>query len=758
MYYGEYHVLARPITITNINAQHLSYTYGDTSSTIQTALGSPYDCLGFAANSQFDALANADTFQSIFNVSFNTSFDGTGTAVALSDINSTTPAGNYYIVLTPKDNNVSIRYAITYSFVETTSYVEVARREVGQANLSHFCTYYYSGESRNPEFTFKWNGNDITFTASGEYEETNAGTYTATITATGNYVGTATLEWEISKTQLWISTNNVQVQYGDAVPQYSFIAEELLGDDTIADLDLTNVQYTCTYTTASNVGSYPITVSGIASNNYLIEYYQTGSVVVSPRPVTLENVTNLSTQTYTGASITPTYDFKWNNTNITCTASGDTSAIYPGDYTLTLKAIGNYSGTVNVEWSIAKKTVTYTWGTSAFTYDGQPHIPTLEVAGLIAADEITVNVLSPKTNAGNYTATVILSGVSLGNYTLPQVNTQAFTIAKATQTIDVSGIVTSKPYTGSTITFEGATSSYAGSMITYANNAHKNVGTYTMTVYASESTNYAQASTTLDVTITEAEPVADDTGAKEYDKDVVVDQDGNAKDVDITSIIKKAAADNASTSVKIKVGDNESIVFDKNAIAAIASADNVKISVETKKGDAASNAVAGSVMVFEITLTGATFENGTATFSAPFNEEVPSGKIVKVYYVDANGNRTDMNARFEDGLVIFGTNHFSTYAVVYEDAPKAGLSGGAIAGIVIAIVVVLGAAGFCVYWFVFRKKKGNKPVQEESKEEPAQEESAEEQEEEAQEESVEETPTQEEKSEEAEETAEEDKE
>ena len=143
--------------------------------------------------------------------------------------------------------------------------------------------------------------------------------------------------------------------------------------------------------------------------------------------------------------------------------------------------------------------------------------------------------------------------------------------------------------------------------------------------------------------------------------------------------------------------------------------------METKKGDNASSVVAGAVVVFEITIDGATFENGKATVSAPFSEEIPAGKVAKVYFVDANGNRTDMNARFENGLVIFETNHFSTYAVVYEDAPKGGLSAGAIAGIVIAIVVVLGAAGFCVYWFVFRKKKENKPVTEEVKEDDAKE-------------------------------------
>ena len=94
-----------------------------------------------------------------------------------------------------------------------------------------------------------------------------------------------------------------------------------------------------------------------------------------------------------------------------------------------------------------------------------------------------------------------------------------------------------------------------------------------------------------------------------------------------------------------------------------------------------------------------------------------------------------MNAVFADGKVTFETTHFSTFAVVFEDeqaapvdpvnpdpvnpdpvnpqpsnpevnpAPeKKGLSAGAIAGIVIAIVVVLAGAGVGVFFLL--KKKG----------------------------------------------------
>ena len=99
-----------------------------------------------------------------------------------------------------------------------------------------------------------------------------------------------------------------------------------------------------------------------------------------------------------------------------------------------------------------------------------------------------------------------------------------------------------------------------------------------------------------------------------------------------------------------------------------------------------------------------------------------------------------MNATYQDYRVTFETNHFSKYVIAYkainndkggnsdnntvELEPKKGLSAGAIAGIVIAIVVALGATAFCLYWFIFRKKKdGSGPQNPETPtEEPVKEE------------------------------------
>ncbi|MBR2321695.1 MAG: hypothetical protein IKA57_06125 [Clostridia bacterium] len=75
-----------------------------------------------------------------------------------------------------------------------------------------------------------------------------------------------------------------------------------------------------------------------------------------------------------------------------------------------------------------------------------------------------------------------------------------------------------------------------------------------------------------------------------------------------------------------------------------------------------------------------------------------------VVYIAPDGSyeecKTTVN---EDGTITFETDHFSQYAIIgiTEDA---GLGTGAIVGIVVGSVVVLGLGGFALVWFVIKKK------------------------------------------------------
>lgn len=87
----------------------------------------------------------------------------------------------------------------------------------------------------------------------------------------------------------------------------------------------------------------------------------------------------------------------------------------------------------------------------------------------------------------------------------------------------------------------------------------------------------------------------------------------------------------------------------------------------------------------------------------PFTTAVPDGKTAKVYYIATNGDRTDMNAVFENGTVTFDTNHFSSYAVIFEDSSSPS-GGGFPIWIVVVIVVVIAAVGVGAFFFIKQKK------------------------------------------------------
>lgn len=85
---------------------------------------------------------------------------------------------------------------------------------------------------------------------------------------------------------------------------------------------------------------------------------------------------------------------------------------------------------------INPRTLTVTWGTTEFTYDGQPKTPTATLGNVIGDDDLTAIVDDTATEAGGpYEARITsLAGADAGNYALPSDGlTCSFTIKNAEQ-------------------------------------------------------------------------------------------------------------------------------------------------------------------------------------------------------------------------------------------------------------------------------------------------------------------------------------
>ena len=166
-------------------------------------------------------------------------------------------------------------------------------------------------------------------------------------------------------------------------------------------------------------------------------------------------------------------------------------------------------------------------------------------------------------------------------------------------------------------------------------------------------------------------------------------------------LFKEAAKDASETKeVEIKAGDT-SVTFDTAAVNAIGDKDtsfSVKVSEQAPEG---------AEMQIDLELNGATFAEGTAKVTTKFEKTVPAGKKLVVYHL-LNGVKTAVQSWFANGKLTFATNHFSTYIVVFEDdeaveIKNAGLSGGAIAGIVIGCFFGLLIIA-CAVLFILHKK------------------------------------------------------
>ena len=353
----------------------------------------------------------------------------------------------------------------------------------------------------------------------------------------------------------------------------------------------------------------------------------------------------------------------------------------------------NYAVTITgtATYTINQKAVTVTPEDKAIIYGDDDVTLTYVATGLVGEETLTGITLMREdgVNAGTYTITAIHDDKSDLNYVVTIAGTSVYTIQKKTNTINTDSIVKEYAYSGSNFTVEGATALGDG-IISYENNVVKEAGSYTVIIKVAEGTNYLAAETTIDVAVKETTPVRDDeSGMSTHGKIISVEnaQEGTS----MTEIFKNAKEDESESKEIIATIDTAKIVFNEAAIEEISIADEVEFKFNVIYVDESEPieiaALKDAEIIVRVSLSeGITFKNGKATITIDLKEEIPDKKIGKVYYVDAEGNRTDMNAMFADGKVTFETNHFSDYIVVFENK---GLSGGAIAGIVIGSVVLL---------------------------------------------------------------------
>ena len=236
---------------------------------------------------------------------------------------------------------------------------------------------------------------------------------------------------EVTKRTLTVTANARSKVYGEADPMLTYQSEGLINGDVITG--------TLTRAPGENAGDYAISQGELtAGDNYEISF--TGAnLTITKAKLKISAQNNSITYGAIPAGIGVTYTgFVGEETSSVLGGTLDYDFSYTqyddvGNYTITPKGLtsDNY-GIIFVEGklTVSPKEVGLAWSeTTLFTYNGSLQAPTATATGLVNDDVIGVTVTGAQTNAGSHTATASgLTGAKKRNYSLPEANTQSFSI------------------------------------------------------------------------------------------------------------------------------------------------------------------------------------------------------------------------------------------------------------------------------------------------------------------------------------------
>lgn len=420
---------------------------------------------------------------------------------------------------------------------------EVVARELTEENVTFGENLVYTGNELTQTVTVTVGGKELTkdtdYTVTG-LTGTEPGSYPVTVTGTGNYTGEVTKSFTISKAQI----SSAAITY-DAGP-YGYTGKEWKPEVAVSfnDAALTaDTDYTVSYENNINAGTAKIIITGIGD-------HFTGST---------EKTFTINSAEISGCTFAPiadvTYNTKAHTPEVTVAISGRTleadkdytvsyaSNVNAGTATVTVTGKGNFTGSANTTFTIAKADLNLSVYTiSSLCTETEVKTSTLP-SNFFLADETETgfsialtaaggdaiftqapavvdgeNVITYQLNGGtgeatfNVTVTPVSSNYKAGTYDL---KIQAYDKTNVSNRIVFeSG---SAVYTGSGIKYEKATIAghSSGMRYTYAPDVATGatldaaglpltVGTYTVTATYSDASSYGYKTATF--TITKATP------------------------------------------------------------------------------------------------------------------------------------------------------------------------------------------------------------------------------------------------------------
>ena len=316
--------------------------------------------------------------------------------------------------------------------------------------------FVYDAEEKTQTVTIQYKDKTLVkgvdYELTGVISATDANSYTLTVTGKGNYSGTTTKAWKITKASITPVVSLADTVYGEA------LLPSVTGNP--GDGDVTYTYYSdaaCNNeVTPKDVGTYYVKASVAQTDNYQSGTSEAVSFQITKKALTV--TANNKTITYGDAPANDGVEYSGFVLGENPSVLGGTLAYdysysrygNVGDYTITPKGLtsGNYDITfADGTLTVNQKKIGIDWSNTSLAYNKAEQAPTATATGLVNSDTCTITVTGQKTDVGNYTATAV--SLSNGNYKLPTEVTQAFDIYAVAPTATLEDA--KSVYTGSEV-------------------------------------------------------------------------------------------------------------------------------------------------------------------------------------------------------------------------------------------------------------------------------------------------------------------
>jgi type IV secretory pathway protease TraF len=265
--------------------------------------------------------------------------------------------------------------------------------------------------------------------------------------------------WAVNPATLTYVASAASNTYGAAIPALTGSVTGLVNNQTLASATTGSLGFSTTATASSNVGSYPVTGTGltVSNGNYVLTQAPANANAFAITPATLTYVANAASGTYGAAipSLTGSVSGFVNNQTLASATTGSlgfsttaTPGSNVGSYTVTGTGLtannGNYvfvQTAANASaLTIAPAPIVVTALGGSSTYGGSSTNPGLSASGLQNGQGVDVLTglsnafgITNLTSAGSYPLNVT-GALTNPNYIVTVVNSGAWTVNPATLT------------------------------------------------------------------------------------------------------------------------------------------------------------------------------------------------------------------------------------------------------------------------------------------------------------------------------------